>query len=130
MPFNVTDQSGQDINLKDEVRFSVIQDDLFTDGEERWLTGLVVSLNSETAVQVQPEEGPSLEVATSSIEVTSSLVNDCKKMATTEDMRKIIEKAETRFRDEVMNGTNKKKSGGTKAAAKPKKAAITGTLEL
>jgi hypothetical protein len=126
--FKVTDMAGQDINLKDEVKFSLIQEDMFSAGEEVEMTGIVVSLNSETCIQVQPEVGASVEVEACHVEVISSLVNDVKKMATTDDMKAIILRAEARFNDEVANGTQRKKSGGS--STKKKKPVVTGTLEL
>lgn len=126
--FEVKDSKGANVNLKDEVNFTMIQEDMFSDGEAKEMSGIVVSLNSEIAVQVQPEEGPSVEVMATALVVTSSLINDVKNMATSEDMRAIIQKAEARFRDEVENGTNKKKSAGTKKTAKKK--AVTGEIKL
>lgn len=125
--FKVTDKCGQDINLKDEVKFTIIQDDMFNNGEEKELTGIIISINSETTVSVQPEEGASFEVETSQVEVIDSLINDVKKMSTTDDMKEIIRKAEERYAKEVQKSPSKGGGGGSRKKATP---AVTGTLKL
>lgn len=125
--FEVKDKAGVPVNIKDRVLFTRVQDDMFADGETEEVEGIVISLVNEVTVQIQPVEGPAVETLSSGILVTDSLINRVNALASEEEMQKLIYDAEKRYEDEVVSGTNKKKSTSTAA---PKKAKSQGTLKL
>lgn len=112
--FKAVDKNGQQIYLRDTVKYEAQVDDMGMLGEEE---GQVILIPSENAVQVQSlAGGVPLIYASDKLEVTYSLVGRVAGLASNEELQELVNNAELRYSAAV--AATKTKRGGGKAKAK------------
>ena len=117
--FKVQDETGRDIYIKDEVTYTESSDDMFAEGETVEEVGVVIGFPCAGIVQVQPTDGPPVDVMPSQLTVVSSLVQDTLELGNDADLQKVLLDAEYRYNESVKAGTaGKKKPVGSKAKKK------------
>lgn len=90
------DKENVIISLRDMVEYPDTQRDMFDD--QPVTVGQVISMPSEDKVCIQPEGGGLSFILDASVcLIKSSLVQDIISLSTDEELRRIIEGAETRF---------------------------------
>ena len=116
--FKATDKNGQQIFLRDTVKYEAEIDDMGLLGEEE---GQVISVPSETMVQVQPLGGGVPATRPSdTLEVTYSLVGKVAGLASHEELQELVANAELRY-SAAVSATKKSRATGTRKKADPDK---------
>lgn len=126
--FIVYDSEGKEINVKDKVSYTLVQDDMFTAGEEKDVVGIVIGIPCKELIQVQPKEGPPMDMAPGSCTIVSSLIQDILALKDDEELQKLIADAETRYAASLQN-TGKKVSKTSRTIA-PKEKSLEFELKL
>jgi len=117
----VVDKNGQQIFLRDHVKYDGKADDMGLLSQQE---GMIIASPSETKVEVQSLEGGPPEVIDScDVVVTYSLVAKIAGLSTQEELQEMINNAEIRYDKAVADGkpARKKRSSSGNAAAKAKK---------
>jgi hypothetical protein len=119
--FKVADKNGQQIFLRDKVKYEGKADDMGLMSQQE---GMIIATPSETKVGVQSLEGGPPEVIDScDVVVTYSLVAKIANLSTNEELQELINNAEIRYDKAVADGkpARKTRSGTGNATAKAKR---------
>lgn len=112
--FQVKDKTGQEIFLKDKVKYTGAIDEMGLTGEQ---DGLVIAMPNDITVQVQPLGGGVPVICDSNtVLVTDSLVQRVASLANHDELQQLIHDAEERHASEVAKGKKPRKKAGAKRA--------------
>jgi hypothetical protein len=125
--FKVADKNGQQIFLRDKVKYEGKPDDMGLLSQQE---GMVIASPSETKVEVQNLEGGPPEIVDSnSVVVTYSLVAKVANLSSLEDLQLMVSEAEIRYDKAVKDSKPaRKKRGAGKGTAAAKAKAETESL--
>ena len=108
--FKVADKNGQQIFLRDKVKYEGAPDAMGLLSQQE---GMVIATPSETKVEVQSlEGGPPEVVDADSVVVTYSLVAKIAHLSSHEELQKMILEAEIRYDKAVKDGKPKRRTSG------------------
>lgn len=120
--FKVKDKKGQQIFLRDKVKYEAPVDDMGLLGEAE---GLAIGFPAEGMVQVQPltKGGVPSIIGSAEVEVTYSLVQKVGLLSTNEDLQELLAEAEKRYNSAVDSLKKPRKKAATKRPVKPREPA-------
>lgn len=119
--FKCIDKNGQDIFLKDTVKYEVPPDPISGSDETTFRKGTIISIPQEYKVEVQDDEGgtPFL-IDADMVVVIESLTQAVYDLHNNEQLEQLLLMAEERQAQAVANATPKRRSGGGGGTKKPK----------
>jgi hypothetical protein len=111
--FKVKDKTGQEIYLKDKVKYTKPADLIAGDDEEVTVYGWVISMPSMEVIEVQPEEeGKPILIDAVDVIVTESLTQAVLDLHNNEELQQLLLLAEERHNKAVAESKPKRGGGG------------------